>query len=90
MKHIRNSVKGVFFLEHLGVPTATLTDFRETIKDGSLCVDRNNHDLYILKSGVWTLFSSGISSGDFIPRAGTNVGLPVTGNIEMQDGVSIE
>jgi len=47
MKHIRNSVKGVFFLEHQGVPTATLTDFNETIKDGSLCVDRNNQDLYI-------------------------------------------
>jgi hypothetical protein len=90
MKHIRNSVKGVFFLEHQGVPTATLTDFNEVIKDGSLCVDRNNHDLYILKNGVWTLFTSGISTGDFIPRAGTDIGLPVTGNIEMQDGVSIE
>jgi hypothetical protein len=90
MKHIRNSIKGVFFLEHQGVPVATVTDFGETIKDGSLCVDRNSHNLYILKNGVWTLFSVGISSGDFIPRAGTDVGFPVTGDIEMQDGVSIE
>ena len=41
--------------------------------------------LYILKSGVWSLFSVGVSGGDFIPIAGTDIGVPVTGNIEMQD-----
>lgn len=90
MKHIRNSIKGVYFLEHKGVPTATLTDFAEPIANGSLCVDRNNQNLYILKANVWTLFSIGISGGDFIPLAGTESGNPVTGNIEMSDFTALE
>jgi len=58
MQHIRNSVKGVFFLEHSTIPVSTFTDFSEPIIDGSLCVDRSNNDLYILKSGIWTIIGN--------------------------------
>lgn len=70
MLHIRNSVKGVFFLENNGVPISLLTDFNEPIINGSLCVDRTNQDLYILKAGLWLkITSSGgsvIGNGDII------------------------
>jgi hypothetical protein len=60
MQHIRNSRKGVFFLENKDTPVSVVTDFGETIVDGSLCVDRKNDNLYILKNQVWTLI--GLSS----------------------------
>lgn len=67
MQHIRNSVKGVFFLEHDSVPVATTTDFGEPIIDGSLCVDRNDDNLYILRSGNWTLIGlSSVSSNNIV------------------------
>jgi hypothetical protein len=53
MKHIRSSIKGVFVLEHHGIPTATITDFGEPISMGSLCVDLDNGELYIFKGINW-------------------------------------
>lgn len=53
MKHIRSSIKGVFVLEHHGIPTATITDFGEPIEAGSLCVDLDNGELYIFKGINW-------------------------------------
>lgn len=59
MQHIRSSVKGLFFLENAGIPTASITDFGETIPKGSLCVDINNQNLYIFRGGVWQLITTG-------------------------------
>jgi hypothetical protein len=56
MIHIRNSKPdSIFLLEHEGIPTTLLTDFNETIIDGSLCIDITNQDIYQLKNGIWTL-----------------------------------
>jgi len=64
MLHIRSSIKGVFLLETNGIPTALTTDLGETIKNGSLCVDTINDDLYILKDGIWVLVSLGGTAGN--------------------------
>lgn len=58
MKHVRSSAaNSIYFLEHLGNPnikdSPTTTDFNEEILSGSLCVDRVNNDLYILRQTVW-------------------------------------
>ncbi len=53
MKHIRSSIKGIFVLEHQGIPTSTITDFGETIEAGSLCIDIDNGELYIFKGINW-------------------------------------
>lgn len=53
MKHIRSSIKGVFVLEHHGIPTTTITDFGEPIETGSLCIDLDNGELYIFKGIHW-------------------------------------
>ena len=87
MKHIKNSIKGsIFLLEHAGVPVTTSTDFQEPIKNGSLCVDTTNQNLYILSNGIWIAFGTGFSSNDWIPRGGTVLNKPVYGNIEISDG----
>jgi hypothetical protein len=85
MKHIRNSINGVYFLQNKGVPVSSETDFNQPIKKGSLCVDNNNADLYIRKENSWELIASNLSGGDFIPLAGTDVGKPVSGLIEMSE-----
>lgn len=77
MIHIRNSKpNSIFLLEHEGVPTSLLTDFNETIIDGSLCVDVTNQNMYLLKSGIWTLIGN---SGDISSTSGN--GLSSIGNI---------
>lgn len=58
MKHIRSSAtNSIYFLENYGNPNnnqnVKLTDFEEPILSGSLCVDRVNNVLYILKGDVW-------------------------------------
>ncbi len=53
MKHIRSSIKDVFILEHNGIPTASVTDFGENVKAGSLCIDTVNGELYIFKGVHW-------------------------------------
>lgn len=53
MKHIRSSVKGIFILEHQGIPTSNITDFGENITTGSLCIDTLNAELYIFKGISW-------------------------------------
>jgi hypothetical protein len=53
MQHIRSSIKGVFLLQHHGVPLDFVTDFGETIIEGSLCVDIDEGNIYILKNGAW-------------------------------------
>ena len=58
MQHIRSSIDGIFFLQNNGAPTSTVTLFNEPIKDGSLCVDVNNDELYILRDGTWSVFTS--------------------------------
>lgn len=88
MKHIRNSVdNSIFLLEHLGIPVARKTDFNENIKNGSLCVDITNTDLYILKVVGWVKIASGFNTGDWIPLAGTEINKPVSGDIEIANGV---
>ncbi|MFM2393873.1 MAG: hypothetical protein RLZZ546_1855, partial [Bacteroidota bacterium] len=90
MKHIKNSIKGsIYLLEHAGVPVALSTDFSETIKNGSLCVDTTNQDLYILRNSVWVKMGAGFNEDDWIPRKGTNVNKPVYGDIEIQDGIKL-
>ncbi len=90
MKHIKNSIKGsIALLEHSGIPVSLVTDFNETIVNGSLCVDTTNDDLYILKNSVWTKYGAGFSGGNFIPIPGTDLNNPVTGDIETTDGVKI-
>jgi hypothetical protein len=87
MKHIKNSIKdGLFLLEHSGIPIAILTDFNENISNGSLCVDKTNQDLYILKGGAWVKYGSGFDGDTYIPLAGTKLNKPVTGNIEFMSG----
>jgi len=84
MKHIKNSIKdGLFLLEHSGIPIAILTDFNENISNGSLCVDKTNQDLYILKSGAWVKYGSGFDGDTYIPLAGTTINKPVTGDIQF-------
>jgi hypothetical protein len=88
MKHIKNSIKGsIFLLEHAGVPVALSTDFTEPIKNGSLCVNTTNQDLYILKGNVWVMLGSGFNMDDWIPRGGTVINKPVYGDIEITDGI---
>lgn len=56
MQHIRSSSQdGIFLLETNGSPTDLITQFGETIKNGSLCVDTNDNNLYILRSENWEL-----------------------------------
>lgn len=83
MKHIRSSVKGIFFLEHNGIPTSSTTDFNETISNGSLCVDTINGDLYIYKNSTWQFLNSNGTGSlvdiSYIRPTGTKVtvgGLP--------------
>lgn len=59
MLHIRSSIKGIFLLENNGIPSTIITDLGEDIVDGSLCVDRTNAELYILKTGSWELVGNG-------------------------------
>lgn len=88
MKHIKNSIKGsVYLLEHAGVPVALSTDFSEPIKNGSLCVDITNQDLYILRNNIWVKMGSGFNQDDWIPRQGTFINKPVYGDIEITDGI---
>lgn len=63
MLHTRSSVNGIFILQNDGVPSSLTTDFGEAIKSGSLCVDNNNDDLYILKGAIWTLIGGSGTSG---------------------------
>jgi hypothetical protein len=63
MFHVRNSsLGGIFFLENDGVPVAVVTQFSEPIVDGSLCVDRVNENLYILRDQVWELLGGASTS----------------------------
>lgn len=90
MKHIKNSVSNsILLLEHAGVPVAIQTDFSENIKDGSLCVDTTNQDLYILRNKIWVKMGSGFNQDDWIPRKGTTINKPVYGDIEIVDGIKI-
>ncbi len=67
MQHVRSSIKGVFILQHEGVPTSTTTDFDETIIEGSLCVDNLNGNLYILKNSIWIKVGSDIAvTSDYV------------------------
>lgn len=61
MQHVRSSIKGVFILQHEGVPTSLVTDFNEDVIEGSLCVDNLNGNLYILKSGIWIKVGSDVA-----------------------------
>lgn len=65
MKHIRSSVDGIYILEHSTNPSGiSVTDFGETIRHGSLCVDISTDDVYILKNGGDWEPISGISIAD--------------------------
>ncbi len=90
MKHIKNSIKGsIFLLEHAGVPVALSTDFAEPIKNGSICVNTTNQDLYIFKGNAWVMIGSGFNVDDWIPRNGTPINKPVYGDIEFLEGVKL-
>jgi hypothetical protein len=68
MLHVRNSsLGGIFFLENDGVPTSLVSYFDEPIIEGSLCVDRLNGRLYILRNQVWVINGSDTpTSGNII------------------------
>lgn len=67
MQHVRSSIKGVFILQHEGVPTLLETDFNEAIIEGSLCVDNLNGNLYILKNDIWIKVGSDIAvTSDYV------------------------
>ena len=63
MIHVRNSsLGGIFILENDGAPVAVTTQFSEPIIDGSLCVDKVNDNLYILRDQVWELLGGASTS----------------------------
>jgi hypothetical protein len=64
MKHVRSSIRGVFFLENIGVPVSLLTEYNEPISNGSICVDTITGNLYSLKSNIWTLVGTGSGTSD--------------------------
>ncbi len=90
MKHIKNSLKnGIYLLEHSGVPVATSTDFSEPIKNGSICVDTTNQEIYLLKNNSWVKIGAGFDKDEWIPRKGTFINKPVIGDIEFSDGYKL-
>lgn len=77
MKHVRSSVRGVFFLENIGVPVGLTTEYNETITNGSICVDTITGNLYSLKSNVWTLVGTGSGTTDltYVRSTPTTIGI---------------
>lgn len=64
MKHVRSSVKGIFFLENIGTPVSLTTEYDEPIPNGSVCVDTISGNMYSLKSSIWTLVGTGSGTSD--------------------------
>ncbi len=61
MIHIRNSKPdSIFLLEHEGIPNGLLTNFNETIINGSLCVDTVNNQIYQLRTNIWIKIGSSL------------------------------
>lgn len=87
MIHVRNSIKGIFILEHDTIPTSNETLFGEPIPIGSLCIDKTNGNVYI-KHSTWTQLAT--SSGDYIPLSGTLIDNNVSGDITFENNVSIQ
>lgn len=81
MKHIRSSSnRNLFLLENNGNPnlnlTPLLTDFNETVENSSLCVDRVNDILYILKGGVWNEVGQTLNGILIVDNTSTSILMP--------------